>query len=73
MITSLCQSGSFTGASRDDIAILRLAEEVDLTKYPPACLPRKSDRTTFDGKTALAMGELVLVSYYTAVNFLINI
>ena len=61
MITSLCQSGSFTGASRDDIAILRLAEEVDLTQHHPACLPRKSDKTTFDGKTALAMGEFMVV------------
>ena len=48
----------FQGATIDDIAILELADEVDLAQYHPVCLPRKSDRTTFDGKTALAMGEL---------------
>ena len=46
----------------NDIAILRLAEEVDLSKYAPACLPQKSDRTekTYDGKTAIAVGIKLL-------------
>ena len=48
----------FQGATSDDIAILQLADEVDLAQYHPVCLPRKSDGTTFDGKTALAIGEL---------------
>ena len=52
----------------NDIAILRLAEKVDLSKYAPACLPQKSDRTekTYDGKTAIAVGikllKIILIS-----------
>ena len=41
----------------NDITIIELAEEVDLTTYTPACLARTSDTTTFDGKTALVYGE----------------
>ena len=41
----------------NDIAIIELAEEVDLTTYPPACLAKSSNRTTFDGKTAWVYGD----------------
>ena len=62
------KSESFKGAMENDIAILRLAEKVDLSKYAPACLPQKSDRTekTYDGKTAIAVGikllKIILIS-----------
>ena len=39
-----------------DVAILELAEVLDLAMYTPACLPRSSDATTFDGKKATAVG-----------------
>ena len=38
----------------NDIALLELAEEVDLTLYTPACLPRSGEH--FLGKIALATG-----------------
>ena len=41
----------------NDIAIIELAEEVDLTTYTPACLAKSSNRTTFDGKTAWVYGD----------------
>ena len=41
----------------NDIVMLELAEEVDLTVYTPACMAKTSDTTTFDGKTALVYGE----------------
>ena len=40
----------------NDIAIIELPEEVDLTTYTPACMAKSSDTTTFDGKKALAYG-----------------
>ena len=40
----------------NDIAIIELAEEVDLTIYTPACLAKTSDTTTFDGKNAWVYG-----------------
>ena len=39
-----------------DIAILELERELDLTKYTPVCLPKKSDLYRFDGKSATAAG-----------------
>ena len=50
---------SFT--TDNDIAIIELAEEVDLTIYPPACLAKTSDTTTFDGKNAMAYGEIMMI------------
>ena len=44
--------------SNNDIAILQLAQEVDLTTYTPVCLPSSSDTKAFDEKIALAVGEL---------------
>ena len=40
-----------------DIAILELAEEVDLTEYTPACMAKAEDDTTFADKKAWAYGE----------------
>ena len=33
-----------------DVAILELAEDINLNVYRPACLPKDSDSRTFDGK-----------------------
>ena len=40
----------------NDIAVLELAEEVDLNVYTPACMAKTTDSTTFDGKTATVAG-----------------
>jgi len=40
----------------NDITIIELAQEVDLTTYTPACLAKTSDTTTFDGKKAWVYG-----------------
>ena len=42
----------------NDIAIIELAQEVDLTIYTPACMAKTSDTTTFDGKNAWVYGEV---------------
>ena len=39
-----------------DIAILELEQEIDLTKFAPACLATINDGTTFDGKDVTAVG-----------------
>ena len=44
----------------NDITIIELAQEVDLTTYPPACLAKTSDTTTFDGQKAWVYGEILL-------------
>ena len=51
----------------NDITVIELAQEVDLTTYTPACLAKTSDTTAFDGKTALVYGEIILHSgtYYS--------
>ena len=41
----------------NDITIIELAQEVDLTTYTPACLAKTSDTTTFDGKKAWVYGD----------------
>ena len=38
-----------------DIALLKLAEDVDIKKFPPVCLPDSGD--TFDGFRAWTYGE----------------
>ena len=45
----------------NDIAIIELAEEVDLAIYTPACLAKTADTTTFDGKNAWAYGEKMII------------
>ena len=49
----------------NDITIIELAEEVDLTTYTPACLAKASDTATFDGKNATAYGELMTDLIYS--------
>ena len=39
-----------------DVAILELEEEVDLTKYTPACLAKLTEGTRYDGKRVVAYG-----------------
>ena len=51
----------FLTKNGNDIAILELAEEVDLTTYTPACMAKTSDTTTFDGKNAWAYGEIMMI------------
>ena len=48
--------------SNYDITIIELAQSVDLTTYPPACMAKTSDTTTFDGKNAWVYGEIILPS-----------
>ena len=48
--------GYNAATSRHDIAVLKLAEEVDIETYTPACMAQTSDEDTFYGKTALAYG-----------------
>ena len=45
----------------NDIALIELAEEVDLSTYTPACLAKTSDTATFDGKIATAYGEIMMI------------
>ena len=45
----------------NDIALIELAEEVDLAIYTPACLAKTSDTATFDGKNATAYGEIMMI------------
>ena len=45
----------------NDITIIELAQEVDLTTYTPACMAKTSDTTTFDGKNAWVYGETVVL------------
>jgi len=45
-----------TPEMHNDITIIELAQEVDLTTYTPACLAKTSDTTTFDGKKAWVYG-----------------
>ena len=49
----------------NDITIIELAQEVDLTTYTPACMAKTSDTTTFDGKNAWAYGEIMIIRRLT--------
>ena len=61
-VTSFIKHESFNLTSLDnDIALIELAEEVDLTTYTPACLAKTSDTATFDGKNATAYGEIMMI------------
>ena len=50
-----------SGTVDNDITVIELAQEVDLTTYTPACMAKTSDTTTFDGKNALVYGEIILL------------
>ena len=51
-----------TVTTDNDITIIELAQEVDITIYTPACMAKTSDTTTFDGKNAWVYGEITLQS-----------
>ena len=40
------------------VAVIELAEEVDVESYIPACLAKSTDATTWDGKNALVYGNI---------------
>ena len=48
--------------SSNDIALLKLAEKVDLNIYTPACLPELN--TDFTGKTGSVYGESETIQSY---------
>ena len=50
----------------NDIGIIELPEEVDLTTYTPACMAKPSDTTNFDGKKALRviLGRFTVNEYW---------
>ena len=51
---------SYDFRSQDnDITIIELAKEVDLSIYTPACLARSEDTTAFDGRDAWVYGEII--------------
>ena len=62
-VTSFTNHENYAGSPTwdYDIAIIELAEEVDLTIYTPACMAKASDTTTFDGKNAWVYGETVVL------------
>ena len=61
-VTSITNHEDFISTKNgNDIAILELAEEVDLTTYTPACMAKTSDTPTFDGKNAWAYGEKMII------------
>ena len=41
----------------NDITLIKLAKEVDLSIYTPACLAKSTDTSTFNGKNALVYGK----------------
>jgi hypothetical protein len=45
--------------SNNDIALLKLSEEVDLTIYTPSCIAETLDN--FEGQRALVYGEKILI------------
>ena len=45
-----------------DSAVMELAEEIDLNTYTPACMARRIDDTTFDGKMATIAGWGIISS-----------
>ena len=61
-VTSFTNHENYDSSTKDnDITLIELAEEVDLTTYTPACMAKASDTNTFDGKNAWVYGEIVLV------------
>ena len=61
-VTSFIKHENFNQTNLDnDIALIELAEEVDLSTYTPACLAKTSDTATFDGKIATASGEIMMI------------
>ena len=50
----------------NDISILYLDQEVDLSTYTPACLPKANDFTSFNGKMALVVGKFIILEHFPA-------
>ena len=42
------------------ITVIELAEEVDLTIYTPACMPKRSDLMAFYEKKTSVYGEIIV-------------
>ena len=58
-VASYTNHESYSSVTTDnDITIIKLAQEVDLATYTPACLAKTSDTTTFDGEDAWVYGEI---------------
>ena len=62
-VTSFTNHENYAGSPTwdNDIAIIELAEEVDLAIYTPACLAKTSDTATFDGQNAWAYGKKMII------------
>ena len=61
-VTFFFNHENYDSATKDnDITLIELAQEVDLTIYTPACMAKASDTTTFDGKNAWVYGETELL------------
>ena len=50
----------------NDVSILYLDQEVDLSTYTPACLPKANDFTAFNGKMALVVGKIIILEHFPA-------
>ena len=60
-VTSFTNHENYDSSTKDnDITLIELAQEVDLTIYTPACMAKTSDTTTFDGKNAWVYGEVIV-------------
>ena len=51
----------------NDVSILYLAQEVDLSTYTPACLPKANDFTAYNGKMALAVGKFIILELHGSI------
>ena len=61
-VASYTSHENYDSSTNDnDIVIIELAQEVDLTTYTPACLAKTSDTTTFDGTNAWVYGEIIIM------------
>ena len=61
-VASFNNHENYDSSTKDnDITLIELAQEVDLTIYTPACMAKTSDTTTFDGKNAWVYGETVVL------------
>ena len=53
---------NYNNATDDnDITVIELDQEVDLTTYTPACMAKTSDTSTFDGKNAWVYGKIIIM------------